>query len=766
VGFVPQALTGEAITRVSVTLTATDATTNTVWLNLKDGAWSGTLYRIPVGTNRTFTAEAFDSVGQLRFRGQATGVTITEGTTVLVTITLQSVNSGPVYDNTVPCIDSLIVSASRVLVGGTLSLRATAHDPDVGDTLSMAWTASAGSFSAANMATTTWTAPSTAGTVTLTLKVTDSRGASATIHVPITVLATDGTPGLGNANVSVSFNMAPTVSTLTVSQSPVAVGETTTATATAVDADGDAMSYAWSASCAGTWTDATSSTAYFTPSAVPPGDTCGNCTLTFTVTDARGGRNTGNLHICVGGPNIVDPPYIIQAYQSAETVTGRGLVTLRVLAGDGEGSALSFSWAASAGTLGMASNGFTSSEILWTAPACAPASAAPIITATVTNSRGFSVSTRFTVFVIDAPDCSGNGGDGGTGGGGDGGTDGGTGGGDGGTEGPSGTWEYTGSMISPRYQHTTHLLPSGKVLAFGGRNDSTGWLDSAETYDPASGLWSPAGHMNKIHEAGYSVTSLPGGKVLVIGGAAASGSAEVGRSVDIYDPATNKWTAAAPMTYARHGHTATLRPDGKVLVIGGNDDPLASKIPELYDPATNTWQPLMETSASGHRYHSTLPLPDGRLLVLGGNTIAETYTPATRTWATIPDMSGSWSLATLQASGKIFLLEGHHQSVGASAYMYDPVTGLMSPAGSLRYPRTYAAITRLGSGKLLITGGWESISPITEVFDPVTGTSSFSQSMPSSRYFHTATQLRSGKVLVTGGYGAGGALQRALLYTP
>jgi hypothetical protein len=250
--------------------------------------------------------------------------------------------------------------------------------------------------------------------------------------------------------------------------------------------------------------------------------------------------------------------------------------------------------------------------------------------------------------------------------------------------------------------------------------------------------------MNQIRQTGYSVTLLPSGKVLVIGGSY-GGSEEVGRSVDIYDPATNRWTAAAPMTYPRYGHTATLMPDGKVLVIGGNQDLLASKIPELYDLAKNTWLPLLETSASGHRYHSTLHLPDGRLLVLGGSAIAETYTPATRTWSTIPDMGGSWSLVTLQASGKIFLLEGDEQSVRESAYMYDPVTGLMSPAGSLRYQRYFAAITRLNSGKLLINGGLESISPITEIFDPVTGTSSFSLSMPSSRLpYGDAASVRQG----------------------
>ncbi len=121
------------------------------------------------------------------------------------------------------------------------------------------------------------------------------------------------------------------------------------------------------------------------------------------------------------------------------------------------------------------------------------------------------------------------------------------------------TWSATGRMITARTGLTATMLPDGEVLVAGGAenfNDNPAF-NSAELYNPSTGVWSATGSMIGAR-AWHNATLLHSGKVLVSGG---WNNGDALSSAEIYDPATRAWTATGPLTTARQGGGAPLLPD-------------------------------------------------------------------------------------------------------------------------------------------------------------------------------------------------------------
>lgn len=197
------------------------------------------------------------------------------------------------------------------------------------------------------------------------------------------------------------------------------------------------------------------------------------------------------------------------------------------------------------------------------------------------------------------------------------------------------SWSVTGSLATERNNHVAILLSNGKILIPGG-DYSGGPLASCELYDPATGVWSAAGSLS-IHRSGHTVTLLLNGKVLAAGGHTGEGTFGYSTSTELYDPVSNTWSAAASLSYALFGHTATLLGNGNVLVVQARDQYYVGynlPISSLYDPVTNAWSSTA-VSNSGRVDHTATLLANGDVLVAGGYSgalgvaSAERYSTAT-----------------------------------------------------------------------------------------------------------------------------------------
>src|SRR5947208_935280 len=80
------------------------------------------------------------------------------------------------------------------------------------------------------------------------------------------------------------------------------------------------------------------------------------------------------------------------------------------------------------------------------------------------------------------------------------------------------------------------------------------------------GSWTLTGSLN-TGRFEYTATLLPNGMVLVAGGFDSNNN--VLASAELYDPASGSWTTTGGLNTARADHTATLLPNGMVLVAGG-----------------------------------------------------------------------------------------------------------------------------------------------------------------------------------------------------
>jgi len=413
------ALTALAVVEVRLTVQSSSVLSSPlkVVLAAKGDQFSSVLSNLAVAADYVFTAEALGAGGKLVAHGMASGVVISKGETTTVIIYLNEINQPSPFHNSSPLIDAITLSADSVTPGGHITVGATAHDPDAGQTATLVFSwapaTACGAISDVNTvpgtdfahpseSMATWMAPQAEEKCSITVVVKDVFGLANSAVFVVSVTSNAG--GVGSARVSAVFNGAPIISVFTADPGQISMdGPTSGAMAVmATDPEDDTLSYSWTvpsdSPCTVQFANPTEASTLFTVSSTAAGTI--SCTFLVAVSDGywpgtKFVRNisTANLTLAVTPPLVVQvTPIFGIAYQSRDIATAGSLVTFAAIASDPAGGQLNFAWSASSGAAPVAGDPVSlgldaafATAATWTVPDGEPDAGSDLVTVTATS---------------------------------------------------------------------------------------------------------------------------------------------------------------------------------------------------------------------------------------------------------------------------------------------------------------------------------------------------------------------------------------------
>ena len=195
------------------------------------------------------------------------------------------------------------------------------------------------------------------------------------------------------------------------------------------------------------------------------------------------------------------------------------------------------------------------------------------------------------------------------------------------------TWSTpkTKGSLAPR-NNLCACVVRGKIYTLGGYTaESPGDVNTLEMFDPATNTWSVPETKGSFTPHGAFTANVVNNKIYAIGGYNDKGTKghRVLSTVEVFDPATNTWSAPATTgTFrARLLHTSGVV-DGKIYVIGGTPDvrnPLTTDLVQVFDPATNAWSTPATTGTFTPRAYLSGAVVNNKIYVIGGQDTSQVF---------------------------------------------------------------------------------------------------------------------------------------------
>jgi hypothetical protein len=318
--------------------------------------------------------------------------------------------------------------------------------------------------------------------------------------------------------------------------------------------------------------------------------------------------------------------------------------------------------------------------------------------------------------------------------------------------------EWSSLKSSPIVQLHVHLLTDGRVLSWGHNGVPQVW-------DPATGRFTAEPSPSLLFCAGHEF--LADGRLFVVGGHITNNHGLP--NSNIFDPVSTSWQVGPPMAQGRWYPTATILPNGDVLVLAGTDEAGAiAAVPEVWNGIA--WRRLTSASLSLPDYPRTFVAPDGRVFYAGQLTQSRWLdVDGTGTWSNGPSLNSGtrpYGSAVMYAPGKILYVGGGTPPTNTAEIIdLNSSNPKWSYTGSMAYARWNLNATLLPTGSVLVTGGTsdsDRSNPagavnVAELWNPGSGQwAQLATSAPLLRGYHsTALLLPDGRVLHAGG-GDGG----------